>query len=64
MSQSLLYPAFGIPKSYRYVRTEYQKGAIWFTVRPEREPECCPHCQGRDFGDKRLLRRRGRGGQC
>jgi len=49
MSQSLLYHAFGIPKTYRYVRTEYQKGAVWFTVRPEGEPESCPHCQGQDF---------------
>jgi hypothetical protein len=31
MSQSLLYHAFGIPKTYRYVRTEYQQGAIGFT---------------------------------
>ena len=29
--------------------TGYQQGAVWFTVRPELEPECCPHCQGRDF---------------
>lgn len=40
---------FGIPKTYRYVRTEYQQGAIWFTVRPGGEPERCPHCQGREF---------------
>ena len=44
MSQSLLYHAFGIPKTYRYVKTEYQGGAIWFTVRPEEEPEDCPKC--------------------
>jgi hypothetical protein len=37
MSQSLLYHAFGIPKTYRYVRTEYAKGAVWFSVRLERE---------------------------
>ena len=49
MSQSLLYHAFGIPKSYRYVRTEYQKGAVWFTVRPEEAPECCAHCQSQEF---------------
>ena len=49
MSQSLLYHAFGVPKTYRYVRTEYAQGAIWFTVWPELEPESCPHCQGRDF---------------
>ena len=49
MSQSLLYHAFGIPKTYRYVRTEYAQGAIWFTVRPEGEPECCPHCRGKEF---------------
>ena len=50
LSQSLLYPAFGIPKTYRYGRTEYQQGAIWLTVRPEGEPACCPHCQGQEFG--------------
>jgi transposase len=49
MSQSLLYHAFGIPKTYRYVRTEYAQGAVWFTVRPELEPEGCPHCRGRNF---------------
>jgi transposase len=49
MSQSLLYHAFGIPKTDRYVRTEYQQGAVWFTVRPEREPEGCPHCPGKEF---------------
>lgn len=49
MSQSLLYHAFGIPKTYRYVKTEYQDGAIWFTVQPEVEPEDCPHCHGRHF---------------
>ena len=49
MLQSLLYHAFGIPKTYRYVRTEYEKGAVWFTVRPEAEPECCPHCQSKEL---------------
>lgn len=49
MSQSLLYHAFGIPKTYRYVKTEYAQGAIWFTVRPETEPEGCPHCGAREF---------------
>jgi len=49
MSQSLLYHAFGIPKTYRYVRSEYQNGAVWFTVRPEGDPECCPHCQSKEF---------------
>jgi transposase-like protein len=49
MSQSLLYHAFGIPKAYRYVRTEYQAGAIWFTVRPEQKPECCPACRSQQF---------------
>ena len=49
MSQSLLYHAFGIPKTYRYVKTEYAQGAIWFTVRPESLPECCPHCGAKQF---------------
>jgi len=49
MSQSLLYHAFGISKDYRYVRTEYEKGAVWFTVRAAKEPECCPHCQSKEF---------------
>lgn len=49
MSQSLLYHAFGIPKTYRYVKTEYVQGAICFTVRPEAKPERCPHCQAPDF---------------
>ncbi len=49
MSQSLLYHAFGIPKVYRYVRTEYQQGAVWFTVQPAVKPDCCPHCQSKDF---------------
>jgi transposase len=49
MSQSLLYHAFGIPKAYRYVRTEYAQGAIWFTVRPQEEPAGCPHCRDREF---------------
>ena len=49
MSQSLLYHAFGIPKTYRYVKTEYARGAIGFTVRPEQKPEGCPHCQARGF---------------
>ena len=38
MSQSMLYHAFGIPKNYRCVRTEYRQGAVWFTVRPEGQP--------------------------
>lgn len=49
MSQSLLYHAFGIPKTYRYVRTEYERGAVWFSVRPEEEPSACPHCGSGEF---------------
>jgi len=49
MSQSLLYHAFGIPKTYRYVKTEYVRGTVLFTVRPEQKPAGCPHCQSRDF---------------
>lgn len=49
MSQSLLYHAFGISKEYRYHCTEYEGGAVWFTVRPQKEPECCPQCQSQEF---------------
>ena len=50
MSQSLLYHAFGIPSTYRYVHSGYRGGAVWFAVRPEVELECCPDCQSREFG--------------
>ena len=46
MSKSLLYHAFGVREGYDYVRTQYQGGAVWFTLRPQRLPESCARCGG------------------
>jgi len=43
MSTSLLYHAFGI-RGYHYVRTEYVRGEIHFTIE-QSEPLRCRHCQ-------------------
>ena len=43
MSTSLLYHGLGV-RGYRYVKTEYQGGAIVFTLEQPRERYCCPAC--------------------
>jgi transposase len=57
MSTSLLYHAFGV-RGYRYVKTEYGKGVIVFTVEQRRESYRCPVCGSADvIGRGRTLRR-------
>ena len=58
MSTSLLYHGFGI-RGYRYVRTEYERGGVIFTIERPRESYCCSACGseqviGRGQNDRRL----------
>jgi transposase len=43
MSTSLLYHGFGV-RGYRYVRTDYVEGEVWFSMEQPREALCCPIC--------------------
>jgi len=43
MSTSLLYHAFGV-RGYRYVKTEYVRGEVVFTIEQPRESCRCPAC--------------------
>jgi len=43
MSTSLLYHGFGV-RGYRYVRTDYVEGEVWFSMEQPREAMCCPIC--------------------
>ena len=43
MSTSLLYHAFGV-RGYRYVKTEYVRGEVVFTIEQPRESYRCPVC--------------------
>lgn len=43
MSASLLYQAFGI-RGYRYVRTDYLGGIVFFTIDQNRDALRCPAC--------------------
>jgi transposase len=43
MSTSLLYHAFGV-RGYRYVKTEYARGEVLFTIEQPRESYRCPAC--------------------
>ena len=47
MSTSLLYHAFGI-RGYQYVRTDYQGGAMIFTIRQDPDDCRCSACGSRD----------------
>ena len=40
MSTSLLYHAFGI-RGYQYVRTEYRRGQVMFTIEQEPKTSLC-----------------------
>lgn len=46
MSTSLLYHAFGL-RGYDYVKTDYQDGAVIFTLRQRRHTYRCPVCNSR-----------------
>lgn len=54
MSTSIMYHAFGV-RGYRYVRTDYQKGGIHFTIEQERKYLRCAAC-----GDREVVLRGGR----
>ncbi len=43
MSTSLLYHGFGV-RGYRYVKTDYEGGAMIFTIEQRRESYRCPAC--------------------
>jgi len=43
MSTSLLYHGFGV-RGYRYVRTDYVEGEVWFLIEQPRELLRCPLC--------------------
>jgi transposase len=47
MSTGLLYNAFGV-RGYRYVRTDYLKGEVVFTIQHPREKWRCSACGGRE----------------
>ena len=47
MSTSLLYHAFGL-RGYDYVKTDYQEGAVIFTLRQRRHTYRCPVCNSRN----------------
>lgn len=51
MSTSLLYHGFGI-RGYKYVRTEYQDGAVIFTIKQGSTELCCSEC-----GSSRVVRK-------
>lgn len=51
MSTSLLYHAFGI-RGYHYLNTEYQGGAVIFTIKHKPDELACSHC-----GSRRVIRR-------
>jgi DNA-directed RNA polymerase subunit RPC12/RpoP len=57
MSTSLLYHGFSI-RGYEYVRTEYQGGAVIFTIRQEPKTFRCEHCGSRDVRPKGRVERR------
>lgn len=44
MSTSLLYHGFGV-RGYRYVRTDYVEGEVWFLIEQPREALRCPRCE-------------------
>jgi len=46
MSTSLLYHGFGI-QGYQYVRTQYQGGAVTFTIHQDPSEYRCPDCRSR-----------------
>ena len=48
MSTSLLYHGFGL-KDHHYLRSEYVKGQIIFTVQQDRWSLRCPVCNARDL---------------
>ena len=58
MSTSLLYHAFGV-RGYRYAKTEYTGGEVFFTIEQPRESYRCPVCGsdhviGRGQNDRRF----------
>ena len=46
MSTSPLYHGFGL-KNHQYLRSEYVKGQIFFTVKQDRWSLRCPVCNGK-----------------
>jgi transposase len=57
MSTSLLYHAFSI-RGYQYVRTEYQRGEVVFTIRQEPKTCRCEACGSRQVRPKGQVERR------
>lgn len=51
MSTSLLYHGFGI-RDYKYVKTEYGKQEVKFTITKEREKYCCATCGSYDVNPR------------
>ncbi|MBW2148369.1 MAG: hypothetical protein JRI22_15250 [Deltaproteobacteria bacterium] len=51
MSTSLLYHGFGI-RGYKYVRTHYENGSVFFTIRQNTKEMRCAAC-----GSRRVIRR-------
>lgn len=47
MSTSLLYHGFGVV-GYRYIRTDYQKGNIIFTIARKQFSVRCPACDSKN----------------
>jgi transposase len=45
MNRTLLYRAFGVPKGYDYVRTEYGRDCIRFVLAVRPELLVCPQCR-------------------
>ena len=57
MSTSLLYHGFGI-QGYHYVRTEYQRGQVLFTIRQDSDTLRCSVCGSRDVRSRGHTERR------
>lgn len=57
MSTSLLYHGFGI-QGYQYKRTQYDGGAVTFTISQEQSEYRCPVCRSRRVMRKGLVPRR------
>jgi transposase len=57
MSTSLLYHAFGL-RGYRYRRTQYNDGHVFFTVEMKPDLICCPSCNCRQVVRRGKIERR------
>lgn len=58
MSISLIYHAFGIKSKYEFIRTEFKKGAVYFTIKRPLYACSCSHCGSRRVRNRGYKSRR------